>query len=320
MSEDSSTPESAAGVAGPSGNTPLRATESTTTLINGIGHLSTNDREERDPSPGPSASNVCITVNNDNKRKRLNTGTGNPPKRGKPNIPPEVETLYKQARNSRTRAAKYMANEMMLRKYMGHSEHIAPNNMKIRTTPPFGADDPQVRKQWANIISTAEKSMLECQASYLRTLIATEESKAEMALSKAKAQLGPNIAAYGEADAASVAVATRVRAAEIQKLRYRWVHDVQRHETEKIGLPLPPKGKGKGKKSPPKGKATSRKEPTTTRRTSKGKRRLNPGNDNSTPGTSGTGNNARANPPRTPQGNPDANLFRMFAELLQNRI
>ena len=320
MSDSNSPLGAAAGTEGLTGALPPRSTESTHTLVNHIGRLSTNDRE-RSPSPGPSVSNIQITLDNEtNKRKRTNTGpAGQAPKRGRPNIPQEVEKLYKQARNSRTRAAKYQANETMLRKYLGHNEHIAPNNMRVRTTPPFGGDDPAVQKQWAEIIETAEKSMLECQASYLRTLIASEEAKAEFALSQAKAQLGPNIAAFEEADAASVAVATRVRAAEIQKLRYQWVHDVQRHETQKIGLPIVPKGKGRGKRNPPKGKATTQKEAPTSRRTSKGKRRLPKSQE---PGTSGAGAGAPQRPgsSRPPRGNPDDNLFRMFAELLSNRI
>ena len=320
MSDNTTSPlGAAAGTSGSEGAAPPRSTESTHTLVNGMGGLSTMDR---DPSPGPSSSNVRITLDNDtNKRKRTNTGpAGQAPKRGRPNIPQEVERLYKQARNSRTRAAKYQANETMLRKYLGHNEHLAPNNMRVRTVPPFGADDPTVQKQWADIIEVAEKSMLDCQATYLRSLIASEEAKAELALSQVKAQLGPNISAFEEADAASVAVATRVRAAEIQKLRYRWVHDVQRHETQKIGLPISPKGKGRGKKTPPKGKAPNQQEATTSRRTSKGKRRLPRSNDAGNQGTSGAGAPQRPGTSRPPRGNPDDNLFRMFAELLNNRI
>ena len=81
-------------------------------------------------------------------------------------------------------------------------------------------------------------------------MAAQEEANAELLLSQIKAKLGPNLGPYEESQAASATVASRIRGAELQKLRFRWVHDIQKLETEKIGLNMPPKGKGKGKRAP----------------------------------------------------------------------
>ena len=140
---------------------PLRDTESTRTVIQDFNRLRTDDIG--DPTPGPSHSRSNLGgPSEDGNRKRNATGAppGNAPKKGKPNIPPEAEKLYKQARNSRSRAARYLANETMLMKYVNHSEHITPANIRVRNAPPFGGDDPQVRREWSRIIQETEKSMV----------------------------------------------------------------------------------------------------------------------------------------------------------------
>ena len=270
----------------------------------------------RDPPPGPRDLTYRFTVT-DNSRKRGPEGTpgNNPPKRGRPNIPQEGEDLYKKARNSRVRSAKHQANEVMLNKYVKHTEHIAPANLRIRVTPPFGGDDPEVRRQWRQIIMTAEKAMLTCQMEYLRGQAATEEANAELFLSQLRARLGSNTDSYDEAQAASATVASRVRGAELQKLRLRWVHDIQRLETEKVGLSIPRKGQGKGKRSPAnKGNKSDDKG----RKTLKGKRRLqNSETPNPPRGNDGT---PRPGTSREPRGNPDTALLKLLADLLNKRI
>ena len=268
-------------------------------MVNIFDRLSTNDDGEG-PTPRPSGSNINVIVPNDNsRRKRGPEGSpgNNPPKKGRPNIPKNIEEYYKKARNSRVRAARYLANETMLKKYLDHGEHIAPANMRMRTTPPFGGEDPQVRRQWREIQIGAEKAMLSCQIEFLRTQASQEEANAELYLSQLRANSGNDEEPYEEAQAASATVASRVRGAEIQKLRHRWVHDVQRQEAEKVGLSTSFKGRGKGKKSLP-GKGVPKGVPEKqARKTLKGKRR-NPESSNNRE----QGRDETPPPPRGKQG------------------
>ena len=82
------------------------------------------------------------------KRKRSDTNNINnnaddsqPAKKGKPNLPPGAEPLYRAARNALAKSAKHSANATMLLKYDTHTEHLVPASMRLRATPPFGADD-----------------------------------------------------------------------------------------------------------------------------------------------------------------------------------
>ena len=319
MSDSPSTSGAAAGTNGSDGGSPPGPSES---VVNIFDRLSTNDNVgDEAPTPRPSSSAINVILNGDTgSRKRGPPGPSeSAPKRGRPNIPSNIEDLYKRARNSRVRAAKYLANEVMLRKYLNHSEHIAPSNMKVKTTPPFGVDDPTVKQDWLDIIKTAERSMLLSQIEYLKKVAAQEEANAELLLSQIKAKLGPNLGPYEESQAASATVASRIRGAELQKLRFRWVHDIQKLETEKIGLTIPPKGKGRGKKSPqPKGKQSGPTPGTSQRRTAKGKRRLTETGNQRPSGS--TTQNAPQGGSRGGRGNPDSALLQLLADLLHKKI
>ena len=255
---------------------------------------------------GASVSNTSVRIllsDFNPKRKRsdnCNNNADDTPatKRGKPNLPPQGEALYKAARNARAKAAKYDANESQLAKYLGHTEHIAPANIRLRATPAFGADESTMKSEWLSIIRQAEKALIAAEIEFLKRAQRAEETKARDALVKLQGILQRDPQAYNDAEAAIATVVSRVKASESQKLRQRWVHDIHRNEAAKVGLTIPRKPKLNGQTS----KRPAKQSPTTQNRTFKqGKRRLQDGkfsqpNNGPKPGTSGqnNGNNEQA--------------------------
>ena len=75
-----------------------------------------------------------------------------------------------------------------------------------------------------------------------------------MALQKLHDANQDDISSYNDAEAAINTVQARKSASGDQKLRKRWVHDVHRNESIKMGLNLSPNSRGT-RKTQPKGTA-----------------------------------------------------------------
>ena len=224
-------------------------------------------------------------------------------KRGKSNLPPVAESHYKAARNAAARAARLEANSVMLQKYLGHTEHIAPLVMRIKATPAFGSDDPTVKREWLAVVQEAEKQLLQVQIRFLDQQRNRENCRATDALHKLNDLLRDNQQAYRDAEVAINTVQSRVDASENQKLR----NDIHRNESVKMGLSLAPKTRGQRKTQP-----KTKPQDTQTRVIKQGRRRRLKGNSTARNG---------AQPDQTPRPgtsrqqtgqNTDRDLFRKF--------
>ena len=229
---------------------------------------------------GASVSNTSVRILLSEftpKRKRSdgnhNNNADDTPanKKGKPNLPSQADPFYKAARNSRAKVAKYEANESQLAKYLGHSEHIAPANIRLRATPAFGAEEEQMKSEWLSVIRQAEKSLISAEIEYLKRAQQAEETKARDALVKLQGILQRDPQAYQDAEAAIATVVSRVKAAESHKLRQRWVNDVHRYEAAKVGLAIPRKPRSTSQAAKPQQRAPQN---TTNRTTKTARRRL----------------------------------------------
>ena len=274
----------------------LEKSDSQTTLIYDMDRLNTGatSGQHSSPTPSSSAGSVTITIPQllARQTKRSAPGDdGNTPstsgvdgrraKRGKPNIPPTLDGDYKALRNLRAKTAKLQANYVMLKKYIDHHEHIAPMLFKVRKSPPFGADDRDVRAEWAAIQREAEKSFMLCIAAYLKKSYKEAEAEAQRRLNVIKTKATGEEISYKDVDEAATTVATRVKNAESLRLRQRWVHDIGRLEANKCDLPATKqrradKGNKGNKAQLPKSSAAAddakpgpSKQPTSTKRVQK---------------------------------------------------
>ena len=294
------------GAAAGTGGLPPRISESTSTILaaafedlstdNGddivtdplnnegidINLFSNNVDDDEDNLPlGASVSNTSVRIQVSNftqKRKRSgnlnnNADDSQASKKGKPNIPAAAEPFYKAARNARAKVAKFEANEAQLAKYLGHTEHLAPANIKLWATPAFGADEDTMRGEWKSIITQAEKSLIAAEIEYLKRAQRAEETKARNAFARLAEVLAADPVAYNDAEAAIATVTSRVKAHESHKLRARWVHDIHKNEAAKVGLSLPTKNRGQ---NPTNKKPTKPTTTTQTRVFKQGRRRLQP--------------------------------------------
>lgn len=65
-------------------------------------------------------------------REESGTNTGSQPKKGRPNIPAEFQTGYRNTRNSTANQAKFTVLELYLKKYLDFEDHLVPRSMQVR--------------------------------------------------------------------------------------------------------------------------------------------------------------------------------------------
>ena len=255
---------------------------------------------DNDLSPKDIAEAIAMYKRR-NKREHTQSGDNGSSsnKKQRPLLSPSADQLYKNARNTLGKWARFDTMVLGLEKYTAFGEHIVPPTLQvnkplsfsfqhfsfitngkffhfsplitftysashslspqIKNAIPNGMGDERLIQLWKDTVMSCEKGLLEAQLEYARRASAQNKALYDEAMVKLKSALGDDNSTYQQCAAAAKTCAEIHRTREHNKQLKHWTQALTYHESLRIGKTRKPAGKPKRSKQ---NRASSSADPT----------------------------------------------------------